>query len=406
MTPESAAAWPAVDHQIAQWRQSARGGTREDRELTSVTVALPALIAGCTVPLTAPDAAEAESAAREIGALDESAGGVLDALGLMMLRSESVASSKIEQVEAGIDDYARALYGNRSNPSATSMVAATDALTMLTDGLPSREGLTVQRVITAHAALMADDPYEKAQAGRLREVQNWIGGSDHSPRDALFVPPPPDRVADLMDDLFGFANRNDMPALVQAAITHAQFETIHPFTDGNGRIGRALINSILRQRGVTRRVVVPLATALVADRDRYFATLTSYRDGDVSSLITTFAQSARIAAKQSRETARRLSNLPDEWRELTGPLRAGSAAARLLLALPQQPIFTTDTAVSLVSASPSSIYAAIGRLHAAGVLRPLTERTRNQIWGAASILDELDDLQMRVTDEVMRTSTR
>jgi Fic family protein len=361
---------------------------------------VPPSIADLAVPLSARDAAESEDAARAIGALDEASGGVLDALSLMMLRSESVASSKIEQVEASIDDYARALFGNRSNPSAMSMVAATDALTLLTGGLPDTDGITLARVLAAHRALMADDPFEKAHAGRLRDVQNWIGGSDYSPRHALFVPPPHDHVPALMGDLIAFANRTDMPTLVQAALTHAQFETIHPFTDGNGRIGRALINGVLRQRGTTHRVVVPIATALVADRDRYFALLSAYRAGEVSDLVRSFARSARIAAAQSRETARRLTELPDAWRDLTGPVRAGSAAAKLLDALPRNPIMTADAAVSLASAAPSSVYAAIDRLHQAGVLRPLTARTRNQIWGAGAILDELDDLQLRVTRDV------
>ena len=118
---------------------------------------------------------------------------------------------------------------------------------------------------------MADDPQERAYAGRPREMQNWIEGSDHSPRNATYVPPPPRTVDDYMDDLLAFANRTDIGVLAQAAIAHAQFESIHPFTDGNGRIGRALINTILRKRGATRRVVVPLASAIVARRESYFA---------------------------------------------------------------------------------------------------------------------------------------
>ena len=98
---------------------------------------------------------------------------------------------------------------------------------------------------------MQDDPGEVRYAGRIRDMQNWIGGSDYSPRDALYVPPPPETVEGYLDDLIRFANRNDLPVLSQAAVAHAQFESVHPFTDGNGRIGRALINAILRRRGAT-----------------------------------------------------------------------------------------------------------------------------------------------------------
>ena len=155
-------------------------------------------------------------------------------------------------------------------------------------------------------------------------MQNWIGGSDHSPRGALYVPPPPETVADYLLDLLVYANLDDVPALVQAAIAHAQFESIHPFTDGNGRIGRALINTVLRRRGVTTRVVIPLASALVAHRDRYFELLTAYRGGSVRPLIESFAAGARIAAAESRITAGRLREIPAQWSDRRGPVRGGA----------------------------------------------------------------------------------
>jgi Fic family protein len=199
-----------------------------------------------------------------------------------------------------------------------------------------------------------------------------------------------------MTDLLAFANRTDPPALAQAAIAQAQFESIHPFTDGNGRIGRALINTILRRRRTTTHVVVPLASALVARRERYFDLLGSYRDGQVRPLLTSFAQACRTAASEAATTATRLGEIPSEWRSLAGPVRAGSAAAKLLALLPTQPILSCEDACSRVEAPRSSVFAAIGRLHDAGVLRPLTDRRRDRVWGAGAILDELDDLSLRI----------
>ncbi len=216
-----------------------------------------------------------------------------------------------------------------------------------------------------------------------------------SPRGALYVPPPPAGVPEYMADLLIFANRNDLPALVQAAIAHAQFESIHPFTDGNGRIGRTLINTVLRRRGATTRVVVPLASALVARRDHYFDLLDAYRTGDLRPLIADFAESSRIAAAESRVTADRLVEIPREWLDMVRP-RAGSAAAQLLAQLPARPILSSDDASSIVDAPRSSVFGAINRLVEAGVLRPLTGRKRDQIWGASRILDELDDLNLRI----------
>jgi Fic family protein len=137
--------------------------------------------------------------------------------------------------------------------------------------------------------------------------------------------PPPGAVGSYLDDLIAFANRDDLPALVQAAIAHAQFESIHPFTDGNGRIGRALINTVLRRRGATTRIVIPLASALVAHRERYFDLLNAYRDGQVRPLLVSFAESSRIVASESRITAAHISEIPAEWRERVGQVRRDSA---------------------------------------------------------------------------------
>jgi len=215
--------------------------------------------------------------------------------------------------------------------------------------------IVLTTITSAHAALMRDEPSEAPHAGRLRTVQNWIGGSNYSPRGALHIPPPRATVPGYIDDLLTFANRDDLPALLQAAISHAQFESIHPFTDGNGRIGRALINMVLRRRGATTRVVVPLASALVAHRDRYFNLLDAYRLGDVRPLIATLAECARIAAVESRVTATRLGDLPGEWRALVAP-RSGSAAAQILALLPSHPIFSAEDAADAVDAPRSSVF--------------------------------------------------
>lgn len=138
-----------------------------------------------------------------------------------------------------------------------SMVAAGTAITRLIDA--SADTITLDEILAAHATLMHDDPdaAERQHAGRVRDAQNWIGGSQHTPRNALYVPPPPELVHDLLDDLIAFSNRDDLEPITQAALAHAQFESIHPFTDGNGRIGRALIGAILRRRGVTPRTGGP-----------------------------------------------------------------------------------------------------------------------------------------------------
>jgi Fic family protein len=357
------------------------------------------LIAGSQPMVDSELAAAMEDGVLEIVTLDQTHGTDLHALGTLLLRTESVASSKIEQIDASVDDYARALHGIKANQSATSMVAATAALSTLIHAVEGGHDITRANIECAHRSLMADDPHQRSYAGRPRDMQNWIGGSDYSPRNAVYVPPPPDTVDGYLADLVSFSNRGDLPVLAQAAIAHAQFESIHPFTDGNGRIGRALINTILRRRGTTNHVVVPLASALVADRDRYFDVLTDYREGHIEPIILAITTASRIAAVEARVTAGRIATFPHEWRDSLGPVRRGSAADRLLATMTTTPIFSAEDAHDRIGGPASSMYSAIDRLHAAGVLRPLTDRKRNRVWGVSAMLDELDDLGQRIASQ-------
>ncbi|MBM7504548.1 Fic family protein [Agromyces aurantiacus] len=398
----SGAAWPPHAARTVAWRQSGRHGTRADRMLREVTVSIPPMIAELdyTPPIgLAPALAEA---AREVIAVDADPRGQIGALGGLLLRTESVSSSKIERIDASLEDYARAVAGIRSNESASSMVAATRALAQMIDRAGQAGRVHLDDILTAHRTLMADDRMDGHYAGRLRDVQNWIGGSDHSPIGAVHIPPPPETVPAYLDDLVAFANRDDLDPVAQAAIAHAQFESIHPFTDGNGRIGRALINAILRRRGLTRRTVVPVASAMLAERDRYFALVNGYREGRVDAFVADLARGTRIAAMEARRSADRLAELPAQWRELSRP-RAGSAAAALLGRLAEHPIVTAEEAQELTGAPLSSVYTALDRLEADGIIHQVTARQRNRVWGVDDILAELDELAARIGAAVRAT---
>ncbi|WP_278255714.1 Fic family protein [Nocardioides convexus] len=365
-------------------------------------MSLPPRIGDFSAALPASLAARCDAAMAAIGRLDAAHGKHLASLSALLLRAESVASSKIERVEASVEDFARAAHGTRSNASAISMVASTRALTVLIDATGgSGRSIALGDILEAHRILMADDPDERPYAGALRDDQNWIGGSDHSPRGALYVPPPAETVEGYLADLLELANRDDVPVLAQAAVVHAQFESIHPFGDGNGRIGRALVNAILRRRGATTSVVVPVATALVAKREAYFDLLTAYRRGDAGPIIVAFALAATSAARESATTGRRLADLPAAWRErhraATGRYpRAGSATSRVLERLLDDPFFSVEEMERAIGSSGSSTSDAVRRLAGLGILRGLTSRTRNQVWCAGDIIDELEDLGVRV----------
>lgn len=383
---------PRHEQRAVAWRQTVRGGSIEDRTLRRVVASIPPDIAAFDPGVPSDLLSECEQAVRAIARLDEVSGDHLRPLATLLLHAESVASSKIEHEEASIEDFARALHGVKANASATSMVAASGAM----DELLMKGPIDAERITGAHRRLMAGDPAEMVHAGRWRDVQNWIGGSDHSPRGALYVPPPAGDVTRLMDDLIIFVGRTDLPVVVQAAIAHAQFESIHPFTDGNGRIGRALAGAVFRARGIARHVVVPIASALVARRDYYFDTLDGYRAGDAGPIVQAFARSAIISSEEAITTSNRLTAMPGEWHERTGRPRAGSAPAAVLTSLLSSPVFTADDLEARLGLSTPATYRAIARLADSGVIRPLTTRTRNQIWGVSDLLAELEDLGVRI----------
>ena len=387
---------PAATSESRPWRQQQRAGTRDDRMLEQIEVTIPSRIAHLDLAIPGEIAEALDTAARAVASLDAAQGPVLSALSGLLLRTESVASSKIENINASVDDYARALHGSQANASAVSMVAASHAMESLIAAVTSSRNIGLQDLLAAHRSLIANEPGEERYAGRVRHVQNWVGGSDYSPRGALLVPPPPDLLDDLLADLIAFVNRHDLPSLLQATIAHAQFETLHPFTDGNGRIGRAMVNAILRARGTTTAVVVPIASALVARRDAYFEALDAYRSGDLEPIVGLFAFASLAASQESSVTAIRIRELPDQWLADLGRSRRGSAPLVLMDFLLAHPELSAADAEAVLGSGTTVAYSAIERLEAAVILRPLTDRKRNQVWGASALLDELADLDARI----------
>ncbi|HEY8717497.1 Fic family protein [Pengzhenrongella sp.] len=316
-------------------------------------------------------------------------------LGDFLLRTESVASSRIERVDATMDNLAKAVVGIKAPPEAHSMIAATRALTAMVTAAGDKGRIELDDILDAHRRLMHEDPVDGQYAGNLRTMQNWIGGSNYSPRDAVHVPPSPEMVPDLMTDLVRFVNRRDMPALTQAAIAHAQFESIHAFTDGNGRIGRALINAVLRRRGVTSRAIIPVASVMVADVDRYFSLVNAYRDGAAGPFVSYLANATLRASQEARVSAVELAAMPARWHERVHA-RRGSAAAKLIDVLLEHPALDAQTAALLTGASTSSTYTAIEQLAAADVLHPITQSKRNLAWAATDVMDEIESLNARL----------
>ena len=292
----------------------------------------------------------AEAAIRDLNAEDRVQG--LEAIGALLLRSEAIASSRIEGIELSQRNLARALIDPRASKGSARAVAANVlAMEVAIEGASEGTDLTAATIEAIHGTLMAAEP-ERVRASRFRDEQNWIGGRRSDPSDARYIPPPADHVPALMADLVDFINRDDLPAVAQAAIAHAQFETIHPFVDGNGRVGRCLIHVALRRRGVARSFVPPVSIVLAARPEAYVSGLVDFREGRVESWCAAFAEASRYAAASSADLAERVTSLQSAWRARAGRPRRDSAAARIVEVLPAQPI-----------ASAATIRGAIGARH-------------------------------------------
>lgn len=397
----TASGWPDARIEECPWRTNpdlrgldgARPNQRE-RMLSTISVEIPARIASRAVSVAPETAAACEAAAQRVNAL-ESRAEHLSGLGELLVRTEAVASSKIEHIYADMDDLARASLGEEASDKARRTIAAGQALNALTSSCNEGAALSEQAILAAHKALLHDDALEGAWAGRYRQQQNWIGGSDFTPISAVHVPPPYDEVGPLMADLVEFANRNDMSAVTQAAVVHAQFEAIHPFTDGNGRVGRGLIGAVLRRRAITHVITVPVAAAMLSDVDTYFDRLRDYRRGDLDSIADYVARSALAAADASLESADRLAELPTRWHDMVGA-RRGSSARALIEGLLRAPILDIARAEGVTGSTRIRTYEAIDRLEEAEILHEITGGGRNRIWVATDVMTELRDLEDRI----------
>jgi Fic family protein len=314
----------------------------------------------------------------------------LEAIARQLLRAESVASSRIEGLVLSHRRLAKAAFSaDARDLTAKGVLANIAALERAVALAADVDELTRDHLLDVHHVLFAGTRDEHL-GGLLREEQNWIGGAASNPRNAEFIPPPHELVPELLDDLCAFCNREDVPAAIQAAIAHAQFETIHPFHDGNGRVGRALILGIFRRRGIAPRYLPPVSLALAGDADRYVAGLTSWRKGDEEDWYTVFLDAVHRASTGARAFAGEVAELQRRWIEQAGNPRRNSGPLRLIELLPSQPIINVKTAAQRLGGTEERARQAVLRLDQAGVLRQTAVGRRNRAWECVGLFDLLD----------------
>jgi Fic family protein len=353
-------------------------------------------IAECAFRLPPEVEAEASDALVEVTRFDAELssaparfGGEFAPLAAVLLRTESASSSQIEDVTAGAQALALASIHERTGPNARMVAANVNAMQR---AIQLADDLSEDTILAAHQALM--EGHEYARPGRYREGQVWIGSAAPTPHTASFVPPHADRVGPAMADLITFCHRTDVSVLIHAAIAHAQFETIHPFADGNGRAGRALVHALLKRGRATTRLTVPVSAGLLVDTESYFDALTAYRQGDAAPIVERFSQAAFAAVSNGRQLNSELADIYAEW-EHGISARRDAAVWRVMPLLISQPAVTIRFVQDSTGVSQPAAQNAVDQLVAAGVLEPASANRRNRVWVAHEVIAALDGFAAR-----------
>ena len=382
------------------WEPNPAGQGRRARRGGRYRAFVPDAIADREIPLGAGATAALNEATKALERLQHTPTrlATLGAVAQNLLRSESVASSRIEDVLISHKRLARVAHlgsgARRRDARAEAVLGNVEAMRRAVE-IGAGAAIGVGELLEIHRLLLGSTA-DRAIAGVVRERQNWIGGNAYNPLEAAFVPPPPALVPDLLDDLCRFIVRDDLPPVVQAAIAHAQFETIHPFIDGNGRAGRALIYSVLRRRGEAPTYIPPISLLLAADQGSYIAGLHNYRAGEVSEWCKLFAEATAGAAREAERLAEEIESQEEEWLERAGRPRGDSTARRLIAALPEQPVLSSADAQRLTGRSHVSVNKALEQLENAGILRRLNQRKWGRVWECDELLDLVEDFERTV----------
>jgi Fic family protein len=340
-----------------------------------VRALVPTLLADRDLTLNIATVARTATAAAEVGHAAEALPEDYDALARLLLRSEGVASSYVEGIRAPVVDVVLAEENLAPGVTSASWVASNLAAVTEAVATAATTALSVEALCEWHRTLMTGSPTPERYVGMIRDEQGWIGGND--PTDAHLVTPPPERLDTLLDDLVRYANREGIDPVAQTAIAHAQFEIIHPFSDGNGRMGRVLVAWILTKR-LSLVTPPPVSAAIAADVGGYASGLVLYRFGELDRWVQWFAAGGRA----QRQLISELSALKARWRERLSSgeraLRSDAKAWAALGLLARHVVLTSDVLTRELGVSNKGALDALRQLAERGVLLEYGTVTRGR----------------------------
>ncbi len=379
------------------WKAGFEGATRAERKGGPYRVYEPDKLCGRRFTMEGQIAADVSDAERALFEFDASASALrnTEALARLILRAKAISSSRIEGLVIG----PRRLLKAELNPKSSDVTAAEvvnniramdEAIALAASG-----PLTVEGLCGLNKSILAGT-FAEEHGGHIRTQQNWLGGNYHNPCRAEYVPPIPEAVPALLDDLVAFCNTDCLPPLAQAAVAHAQFETIHPFADGNGRVGRALVPVVLRRRGLCAHAVPPISLSLATFADAYVKALASFRhEGDpngnnaaegLGEWLSLFAGCTVRACRDASEFERRLDALRQSWLDaVDGKPTSGVMAVTDKMA--GRPLFTSSQMVEATGLTPPKVNDAIRRLESAGAVKQVNTGKRSRAFEAQGVID-------------------
>lgn len=373
---------------------------RSERQSGTIECFVPPLLAAQKIPMSSDIHRAEEDAVISLTEAGRSLGVTsrTEMVGLALMRSEALASSFIEGINVSPTALLRTELQREMTPETdlrrkpgVEVLNNVDALLSVTHALEVGEPITLSMLLDAHQTLMRHTPFSTT-AGSLRVGQSWIGG--HSPLTAKYVGPPAEDVPALIDDLLGFVNERSLPAMTTAAIAHAQFESIHPFGDGNGRTGRALVHLILRQRGLGGGLLIPISQVIRSDSDAYVRALETTRPPqgapDWRAWRTYFASTVEEAANRTIHCDISLQLLADDWARELKNVRRDSLVWKVLTELLGHPTVNSQWIQRAHGCTAATADNCLRSLVAAGIVRQVSIGNRNKIFEATSVLEVLE----------------
>ena len=403
------------------WLSEGSGRSRKERASGAYEYFLPTELACMEIALdpdVVGDLTRAEAAIQQLNckavALHNTEG-----LARLLLRAEAVSSSYIEGLSIGTKRLLKAEMNAARKASfkfdegTAEVVGNIHAMEHAINAAASAELIDVNTILSIHKALCDNTKIERF-GGQVRTMQNWVGGNSYNPLQADYIPPAPKHIMSLLEDLAAYCNDKTISPVLQAALAHAQFESIHPFVDGNGRTGRALIHLILKRRGLAIGFVPPVSLCMATHATDYVSGLSEFRYLDnespkevcthINNWVSFFAGCCTRACEEACGFEENAKSLQGEWKELLGGVRKGSALEVLMDEIIGMPVFTVGAVCESSGRAFSAVCAAVERCIEVGIVKPLGSQKRNRVFEVPSVINEFNLFERKLSSPVGDTS--